>query len=61
MPSVPVSPDEPDSPARDRVAPAAVRSTDQARDYAKMREGYLRQPDSAAEADDWTNAGEFDP
>jgi len=30
-------------------------------EYAHLREAYLRQPDSADEADDWSSAEEFQP
>jgi len=30
-------------------------------EYARMREAYGLQPDSAAEADDWSSAEEFRP
>ena len=54
----------------DRVAPAAkrqraefireaVRKEIREREYAKIRDGYAAQPDSAHEADDWSRAREF--
>jgi len=54
----------------ERIAPArqrkradfireAVKSAIRNQEYARMREAYRLQPDSAAEADDWSSAEEF--
>ena len=70
MPSILIQLDEPTLKALDRVAPAAkrqraefvrqaVKTAIRKREYAKIREGYLGRPDSADEADDWSNAEEF--
>jgi hypothetical protein len=40
-------------------ATGLLRTAIRAREYARIREGYLRQPDSADDADDWSNADEF--
>ena len=56
--------------ALERIAPAkerkraefirqAVKASIRQHEYARMREAYKRQPDSAAEADDWSLAEEF--
>ena len=70
MPSILIQLDEPTLEALERVAPVArrqraefirqaVKDAIRRSEYAKIREGYLRQPDSLAEADDWSNAEEF--
>jgi len=54
----------------DRIAPAAkrqraefirqaVKDAIRKREYEQIREAYLRQPDSAADADNWANAEEW--
>ena len=56
--------------ALDRIAPArerrrsefirtAIRNAIHQAEYEAMRKAYQRQPDSEAEADDWSNAEEF--
>ena len=56
--------------ALDRVAPPssrrrshfvreAIRRAVREAEYARMRQAYLAQPDSAAEADDWSTAEEY--
>ncbi len=50
------------SPAkRDRAefVRQAVKDAVREREYEQIREAYLRQPDSAAEADDWSSAEEW--
>jgi metal-responsive CopG/Arc/MetJ family transcriptional regulator len=37
----------------------AVKEAIRKREYAAIREAYLRQPDSADDADDWSNAEEW--
>jgi hypothetical protein len=39
----------------------AVRNAIRKREYEAIREAYLRQPDSADDADDWSNADEWKP
>ncbi len=56
--------------ALDRIAPPkqrkraefirqAVKAAIREREYERMREAYLRQPDSESEADDWSSCEEF--
>lgn len=70
MPSILVHFDEATLRALDRVAPAARRERTEfirsavkeaiwRQEYARMREAYLQQPDSANDADDWSTAEEF--
>jgi len=67
MPSVLVQLDDSLLKSLNKVAPAAkrqrsdfireaVRQAVRTREYDQIREAYLRQPDSAAEAGDWTGA-----
>jgi metal-responsive CopG/Arc/MetJ family transcriptional regulator len=62
--------DEPLLRALNKVAPAAkrqraefirqaVREAIRRREYEQIREAYQRQPDSADDADDWSNAEEW--
>jgi hypothetical protein len=37
----------------------AVREAIRRREYDQIREAYQRQPDSAEDADDWSNAEEW--
>jgi len=37
----------------------AIRKAIREAEYAAMREAYRKQPDSAADADDWSTAEEF--
>jgi hypothetical protein len=37
----------------------AVKEAIRRDEFAHIREAYMRQPDSAAEADDWSSAEEF--
>jgi Arc/MetJ-type ribon-helix-helix transcriptional regulator len=39
----------------------AVRLAIRKREYEAIREAYLRKPDSAKDADDWSNADEWKP
>jgi predicted transcriptional regulator len=39
----------------------AVKDAIRKREYEQIREAYLRQPDSAADADDWSSAEEWKP
>ena len=54
----------------DNIAPAAkrqraefirqaVKEAIRRREYEQIREAYVRQPDSAADADDWSSAEEW--
>ena len=70
MPSVLIHLDEATSKALDRIAPPrqrkrsqfirqAVKAAIHDYEYARMKEAYQRQPDAAAEADDWSSCEEF--
>ncbi len=48
---------EPTDDDEDSDQPARVTRLE--REYAEIREAYLRQPDSAAEADDWSSVEEW--
>ncbi len=37
----------------------SAKETIRTDEYARMRDAYQRQPDSAEEADDWSSAEEF--
>ncbi len=39
----------------------AIRKAVREAEYERIREAYSRQPDSEAEADDWSSAGEWKP
>lgn len=67
MPSILIQLDEPLLQSLNRIAPSAkrqraefirqaVRDAVRKREYAAIHEAYLRQPDSADDADDWSNA-----
>lgn len=71
MPSILIQLDEPTFKALNRIAPAAqrkraefiraaVKAAIRQREYARMREAYRKQPDSASEADDWSNSEAFE-
>lgn len=70
MPSILIQLDEPTLKSLNRIAPAAkrqraefirqaVRDAIRKREYEQIREAYIRQPDSASEADDWSSAEEW--
>jgi len=70
MPSVLIHLDDATAKALERIAPArkrqradfiraAVKAAIRNHEYARMREAYRRQPDSAAEADNWSSPEEF--
>lgn len=70
MPSILVHVDEPLLDALNKVVPPAarkraefirnaVREAIRRREYEQMREAYRRQPDTAADADDWADAEEW--
>jgi hypothetical protein len=39
----------------------AIRKDIRQAEYRAMREAYLRHPDSALDADDWSTAEEYEP
>ena len=70
MPSILIQLDDSTYRALNQVAPAAKRQrTEFIRravkeairkcEFERMREAYRKQPDSAADADDWSNCEEF--
>jgi metal-responsive CopG/Arc/MetJ family transcriptional regulator len=70
MPSILIELDEALLQSLNKIAPAAkrqraefirqaVREAIRKREYDAIREAYLRQPDSADDADDWSNAEEW--
>jgi metal-responsive CopG/Arc/MetJ family transcriptional regulator len=72
MSSILIRIDEPLLRSLNKVAPAAkrqraefirqaVRGAIRKREYQAIREAYFRQPDSADDADDWSNAEEWKP
>ncbi len=67
MPSILIQLDEPLLQALNRIAPVAerkraefvrdaVREAIRRHEFDQIREAYLRQPDSASDVDDWSNA-----
>ncbi len=72
MPSILIQVDEPLLRSLNKVAPAAkrqraefirqaVREAVRKLEYEQIREAYRLQPDSAEDADDWSNAEEWKP
>ena len=72
MPSILIQVDAPLLRSLNKVAPAAkrqraefirqaVREAIRRREYEQIREAYRLQPDSAEDADDWSNAEEWKP
>jgi predicted transcriptional regulator len=72
MPSILIQLDETLLRSLNKVAPAAkrqraefirqaVRDAIRKREYDAIREAYSRQPDSAGDADDWSNADAWKP
>ncbi len=70
MPSILIQLDEATLRSIDRIAPAAkrqraefirqaVKEAIRRQEYEQIREAYLRQPDSATDADDWWSAEEW--
>jgi metal-responsive CopG/Arc/MetJ family transcriptional regulator len=70
MPSILIQIDEPTLRSLNKIAPAAkrqraefirqaVKEAIRKREYEEIRKAYLKQPDSAAEADDWSSAEEW--
>jgi metal-responsive CopG/Arc/MetJ family transcriptional regulator len=72
MPSILIQLDDSTLKSLNKMAPAAkrqraefirqaVKDAIRKREYEQIREAYLRQPDSAADADDWSSAEEWKP
>jgi predicted transcriptional regulator len=72
MPSILIQVDEPTLRALNQIAPTAKRKRAEfirqalkeairRQEYARVREAYRKQPDSASEADDWSGCEEFKP
>lgn len=70
MPSILIQLDDATFRALNHVAPAAkrrrtefirqaVKEAIRTQEFARMKEAYLKQPDSVADADDWSNCEEF--
>lgn len=70
MPSILIQIDDATLKSLNRIAPAAkrqraefirqaVKEAIRKQEYRQIREAYVRQPDSAAEADDWSSAEEW--
>ena len=70
MPSILIQLDDSTLKSLNKIAPAAkrqraefirqaVKTAIRKREYEQIREAYLKQPDSAADADDWSNAEEW--
>jgi predicted transcriptional regulator len=72
MKSVLIELDDPTYKALNHIAPAAkrqraqfirnaVRKAIREAEYEHIRNAYVTQPDSAADADDWSNAEDYKP
>jgi len=72
MPSILIQLDEPLLRSLNKIAPAAkrqraefirkaVKDALRKHEYEAIRQAYLRQPDSADDADDWSNAEKWKP
>jgi len=72
MPSILIQLDDSTLKSLNKIAPAAkrqraefvrqaVKDAIRKREYEQIREAYLRQPDSAADADDWSSAEDWKP
>jgi predicted transcriptional regulator len=70
MPSILIQLDDATFKALNQVAPAAkrkrtefvrqaVREAIRKAEFSRIREAYIRQPDSAADADDWSTSESF--
>jgi predicted transcriptional regulator len=70
MPSILIQIDEATLTSLNKIAPAAkrqrtefirqaVKQAIRRKEYEQIREAYLRQPDSASDADDWSSAEEW--
>ena len=51
----------PDKRKRTEFVREAIREAIRQQEFARMREAYLKRPDSADESDDWTNWEPFEP
>jgi metal-responsive CopG/Arc/MetJ family transcriptional regulator len=51
----------PDKRKRSEFVRQAIRRAVRQAEYRAMRDAYRKQPDSAQDADDWSNAEEFKP
>ena len=51
----------PDKRKRSEFIRQAIRKAIRQAEYRAMREAYRKQPDSAADADDWSTAEEYKP
>ena len=51
----------PDKRKRSEFIRQAIRKAIRQAEYKAMREAYRKQPDSAADADDWSTAEEYKP
>ena len=71
MPAILIHLDDVTYEALNSIAPAAkrkrtefvrqaVKEAIRKREYARMREAYRKKPDSAADADDWSNCEKFE-
>ena len=71
MPVILIRLDDATFKALNRVAPAAnrqrtkfirqaVKDAIRREEYARIREAYRKQPDSAADSDDWSSCEEFE-
>jgi len=52
---------EPGKRQRSEFVRQAIRKAIRQAEYQAMREAYRKQPDSAADADDWSTAGDYKP
>jgi metal-responsive CopG/Arc/MetJ family transcriptional regulator len=52
---------EPGKRRRSEFVRQAIRQAIRQAEYRAMREAYRKQPDSAADADDWSTAEEYRP
>jgi predicted transcriptional regulator len=70
MPSILIQIDDATLKSLNKIAPAAkrqraefirqaVKEAIRKQEYRQIHEAYVRQPDSAAEADDWSSAEEW--
>ena len=71
MPTILIQLDDATFKALNRIAPAvkrqrtefvrqAVKAAIRRQEYARIREAYRKQPDSAADSDDWSSCEEFE-
>jgi len=71
MPSILIQLDDATFRALNQIVPAAkrkrtefirqaVKEAIRRKEYTRIREAYLKQPDSAADSDDWSNCKKFE-